>query len=217
VGERRSLAISTSRAKHHRWKLDAAQISTYALASALDPRVMWWEKTILPKREIQINVFRDSSSFATMICEDLARSDPCHVVPRATAPSLVFVLLMDGPQVNERWASRYATVLAEDPGSSVLTFTCLGLLARTNRTKRYPASRSVALWKDDTGNAISIPLEEGAHGIALTLSGHRTVEVTLDGRENRDGRAWRFHGQQPVRIDPASLADKNTMPIVLGT
>lgn len=211
------LMLSTSRSKHHRWRLDEAQVSTYALASALDPRVTWWERGVLPKREIHVSVFRESSTFATMICEDLARVDPCHDVLRSVAPSLVFVLLMDGPQISERWPARYATVLADDPGSSVLTLTSLALIERGNRTGRRDGSRSVALWKEDTGKTVAIPCPEGHHGVVLTLSGYRTTEETLDGRRNRDGRAWRFHGQQPVKFVPDGDAERRILSLVAGT
>ena len=211
-----SLAITTSRAKHHRWRLDEGQISTYALASALDPRMIWWEKTLLPKREIHVNVFRSGSTFATMICEDLARVDPGHAVLRSVAPSLVFVLLMDGPQLPDRWSARYATVLAEDPGSSVLTLTSTALLARANREGRYGKSRSVALWKQDNGGPVTIALPHKHHGIVLTLSGYRATEVTLDGRPNKDGRAWRYHGQQPIRLRARNAAHTEAIELIAG-
>lgn len=208
--------ITTSRSKHHRWRLDESQISTYALAAALDPRVTWWEKTMVPKREIHVNVFREASTFTTMICEDMARVDPCHTVLRSIGPSLVFALLMDGPQVPERWPARYATVLADDPGSSVLTFTSLALIERANRTGRKDGSRSVALWKEDTGRTVAIPCPDGHHGVVLTLSGYRTTEATFDGRQNRDGRAWRFHGQQPVKLRPTRPGDEAMIALVTG-
>jgi hypothetical protein len=213
---KRSIAITTSRAKHHRWRLNEAQISSYALASALDPRMIWWEKTLLPKREIHVNVFRSGSTFATMICEDLARVDPAHAILRSVAPSLVFVLLMDGPQRADRWSARYATVLAEDPGSSVLTLTSTALLERANREGRYGKSRSVALWKQDNGGAVPIELPIDHHAIVLTLSGYRTTETTLDGRPNRDGRAWRFHGQQPIRFVPRNKSQERDRVLIAG-
>jgi hypothetical protein len=46
-------------------------------------------------------------------------------VMNAIGPNLVIALLMDGPQREHRWPGRYATVLADDPGSAVLTVTCL--------------------------------------------------------------------------------------------
>jgi len=68
-------------------------------------------------------VFRYGMSMATLICEDLARIDPVQTVIRAIGPNLVIALLMDGPQWQRRWSGRYATVLADDPGSAVLSVT----------------------------------------------------------------------------------------------
>ncbi len=214
-GETKRMAISTSRTKHHRWRLESTQVSGYALASALDPRAIWWERAPLLKREIHVNAFRGSSTFVTMICEDLARMDPCHAVLRSVAPSLVFVLLMDGPQLANRWPTRYATTLADDPGSSVLTFTSFALIDRSNRTRQFPECRNVALWKDDTGVTVPIPLDHGAQGILLTLSGHRTSEATMDGRLNLDGRAWRYHGHQPVVLGASSEEMKEALTLVM--
>jgi len=206
--------LSTSRAKHHRWQLDESQISNYALASALDPRVLWWENIRLSKREVHVNVFRDTSTFAAMICEDLARVDPCHPVLRAMAPNLVFVLLMDGPQLPTRWSSRYSTILADDPGSSVLTLTSRALIQRSNTTRQDRApSWSVALWKDDSGREVPIACDPTAHGVVLSLSGYRTTEISLDGRSNPKARSWRYHGHQPVRItQPCKNSEKSLRP-----
>ena len=41
----------------------------------------------------------------------------------AIGPNLVFTLLMNGPQLKTRWPARYAKILADDPGSSVLSIT----------------------------------------------------------------------------------------------
>ena len=215
LGEK-PIAITTSRAKHHRWKLDDGQISTYALGSALDPRLIWWEQTILPKREVQVNVFRTGSTFSAMICEDLARVDPAHAVLRSVAPSLVFVLLMDGPQLPSRWSARYATVFADDPGSSVLTLTSAALLNRARDAGHYNGSRSIALWKQENGQAMPIELPSDHHAVVLTLSGQQTNEVTLDGRPNRDGRAWRYHGQQPLKLKPRDRTHAEMIQKIVG-
>ena len=85
-----------------------------------------------------------------LICEDLARQDPVTEVIRAVGPNLVFALLMDGPQLRNRWASRYASVLAEDPGCSVLSLTSLGMSRRSRpRLESGPVvdrSSVIALW-----------------------------------------------------------------------
>jgi hypothetical protein len=194
-------AFTHSRAKHHRWQLTGSQITEYGLASSLDPNLIWWEGNELPRREIDLTVFRSGAMFSAMICEDLARSDPCHDPLRGVGPNLVFALLMDGPQLQTRWSARYATALADDPGSSVLTLSSLGLIDRINKNGRHPQARHVALWKDDTGRIVSIELPPDSQGILLTLSGAEAVESTIDGRVNRESQAWRYHGHIPVSVN----------------
>lgn len=201
-GQIKRTIFTSSRAKHHRWAIDRVQAESYGFQD-LEPFVggkTLWEKIGISHREIHVHAFRQSSVFATMICEDLARSDPCHELLRAIGPSIVFVLLMDGPQLQHRWSARYATALADDPGSSVLTFTSLGLIERANGTASYPASRVVALWKDDTGRTREITLPENKHGIVISLKGSAADERTLDGRSNSDTTRWRFRYQQAVRV-----------------
>ncbi|MBY0339187.1 MAG: hypothetical protein K2X11_21415 [Acetobacteraceae bacterium] len=200
-GTKRETATMHWRHKHHRWRLDASQIEEYGLGGVLDPRSNWWEACEIPRRKVDVTLFRDGSVFSAMICEDLARIEPCHEPLRAIGPNLVFALLMDGPQLATRWPARYATVLADDPGSSVLSFTSLGLLQRTNRRGTRPVTRTVALWKDDSARGtIEIACPEGAAGILLNLAQHQAQETTLDGRPNTDARAWRYHGHFPVRL-----------------
>ena len=47
---------------------------------------------------------------------DLAQPDPVASIIRQVGPSLVIGLLLDGPQLAERWPARYASVFADDPG-----------------------------------------------------------------------------------------------------
>jgi hypothetical protein len=203
-------AFTHARAKHHRWQLTGPQITDYGIASALDPNITWWEGNELPRREIDLTVFRRGAMFSAMICEDLARSDPCHDPLRSVGPNIVFALLMDGPQLQTRWSARYATALADDPGSSVLTLSSWGLIDRVNKHGRYPFSRHVALWKDDTGRTIPLELPQNSQGILLTLSGAETTEVTLDGRASKESQAWRYHGHIPIALsDPAKLHTYN--------
>ncbi|WP_349368964.1 hypothetical protein [Salinarimonas sp.] len=192
------VAVTNGQAKHHRWRLDERQIRTYALGSALDPSRSWWEQIAVDARRIGLTVFRRHSSFAAMICEDLARSEPCHAAIRAAGPNLVFALLMDGPQLPQRWAAQYATVLADDPGSSVLTLTSLGLIERSNMSRQGQASRTVALWKDGDVGTVPLDLPAGRHAILLTLTSASASEITLDGRKNDDAVSWRYSGHQYV-------------------
>jgi hypothetical protein len=114
-------------------------------------------------------------------------------------PNLVVALLMDSAQIKERWPARYATVLAEDPGSSVLTVTSRALIDRVNAEGEWGSSNAIALWRDDSGHLRSIQAPPTADAVLLTLAGDRRKEKTLDGRESpRSVVSWRYHGQQPV-------------------
>lgn len=195
-------AVTYRRAKHHRWRMTGSQIEEYALGSALDADLIWWEANDLPRREIGLTVFRKNSVFSAMICEDLARSEPCHEPLRSVGPNLMFVLLMDGPQLPTRWSARYATCHADDPGTSVLTLTSLALMERTNSMGKHAPSRCIAIWKDDTGRTAELNCPANAHAVVITLSGQNAEESTLDGRPNRDAFSWRYRGHQPVRLPP---------------
>jgi hypothetical protein len=168
--------------KHHRWCLDRRQIIQYSLGGQLDPSKVWWEHIQLAERRLAVIAVGDLALCA-LVCEDLARQDPLARLVRAVGPSLVIALLMDGPQVAERWSARYATVLADDPGSSVLTLTSLGMCQSCN-PPGFERSRAIGLWKDaKSGSAVRIELDAGAEGVVLNLFRHRDQEWTADGRE----------------------------------
>ena len=97
---------------------------------------------------------------------------------------------MDGPQIDRRWSSRYATVLAEDPGSSVLTLTSLGLISRS-ATPGEPALREIGLWKQPDGPVRRLQLPRGSHAMLLTLTPTETEGFTMDGRSDT-GTTFRF-------------------------
>lgn len=181
--------LALVREKHHRWKLSGSQISDYALD--LDEVKSWWENLTILSRSLDLIVFKGDTTLTTLICEDLARVDPCQAVIRAIGPNLLIALLMDGPQLIQRWPGRYATVLTEDPGTSVLTFTSLGLISRQNDVGKYPQACSVALWSDEKHGPKSIELPRGADAIVLKLKKEVRNERTLDGREDGfSSHAW---------------------------
>jgi hypothetical protein len=199
---REEVYIDNSRIKHHRWRLDRPQVETYALSTALNPKIEnWWEDTPLGRREIHFHRFREKSVFSVLICEELARSEPCHEILRSVAPNLIFALLLDGPQIKERWPAQYASNLADDPGSSVLTFTSWGLIARSNAQGRYKENRSIALWKDDGGNFLSIqmPTGNGARGVLLSLWSAHVKDMTMAGKQSV-ARAWRYSSHMPITL-----------------
>ena len=171
--------------KHHRWLLDAGQIRQYHLESTLDPRRRWWEAIAVPPRSIQIFDLGGGVIGAPLICEDLARLDDLAEVIRRVGPTTVFALLLDGPQLASRWSSRYASVLADDPGSTVIAMTSLGMAVRS-RPEGTTASRSIALWKDAERGLKEIELSPGADAVLLIASGDRETVWTADGRRHAD-------------------------------
>lgn len=190
--------LALVREKHHRWKLNGSQISDYALG--LDEEKSWWENLTILSRSLDLIVFKGDTTLTTLICEDLARVDPCQAVIRAIGPNLLIALLMDGPQIIQRWPGRYASVLTEDPGTSVLTFTSLGLISRQNDVGKFPQSCSIALWSDESKGTKSIELPREADAVLLHLTKKPKNERTLDGREDSFcSHVWVFSNHAAVR------------------
>lgn len=186
--------LTTVRQKHHRWKIEKNQVKAYGLGDTLNPKYDWWEKLRVAHRSIDVFALSERSTCTTLVCEDLARIDPCQRLIRAIGPSLVIALLMDGPQLGHRWPARYATVLAEDPGASVLTFTSLGLIARGEHQGRS-RKRVIGLWKERSGDEIPITLRDDSHAVLLTLRGDDKRATTMDGRRGPVRTEWSLVGQ----------------------
>lgn len=172
--------------KHHRWSLDAAQIRQYHLSSVLTPGKRWWEAICIPHRRLHVLDMEDVGPIAVLVCEDLARLDAVSEVLRFVGPTLVLGLLQDGPQLATRWSSRYAGVLADDPGSAVLTLTSLGMARRCRPPGSRP-SRVIALWKDPDRGQREIEIARGAHAVLLGLEKRRGTTWTADGRAHEEG------------------------------
>jgi len=189
--------------KHHRWCLDNGQIKRYQLAHVLDGSQIWWEDIELRKREVNFLVFRHGATLAVLVCEDLARVDPAQVVLRSVGANLVIALLFDGPQLENRWPGRYATVLAEDPGSSVLTVTSLGMARRAqSEPPSHHAGLEVALWKEAGSSATSLTLPPNHHALLLSLALRKEENWTLDGRSD-GGTSYRVSLEQHEAIQIA--------------
>ncbi|QQS13627.1 MAG: hypothetical protein IPK81_05165 [Rhodospirillales bacterium] len=172
-----------TQSKHHRWRLDSGQIRRYHLGHTLDPHLDWWERIGVSSRECVFSVVRRGASLAVLICEDLARLDPVLPIINSVGPSLVVVLLMDGPQLERRWPGRHASVLADDPGSSVLTLTSLGMIARSTMPGEA-MSRTISLWKQAGDVAKELQMPAGCHGLVLSLASSVAEQTTLDGRQD---------------------------------
>jgi hypothetical protein len=78
-------------------------------------------------------------------------------------------------------------VLAEDPGSSVLSITSLGMARRSRPRDRARGSEdekatTIALWRDAIEGEREISLEPGHDACVLSLVCRSTQEYTIDGR-----------------------------------
>ncbi len=193
--------VSVEQEKHHRWALDASQISNYSLGSTLRPRQIWWEGINLPRRSLNFFALDTMTAFTVLICEDLARPDPVADVVRAVGPNLVICLLLDGPQLLTRWSARYATVFADDPGSSVLTLSSLGMVKLSRlRERLHEHSRIIALWREPSGSPTELTLPNGYDALVLSLASEDGPEFTIDGREDSGmATSLRLAGVHPIQ------------------
>ena len=172
--------VHIRQSKHHRWSLDEEQIYQYHLGGALHPHIRWWEAMEVPRRSVQF-VEAGGATLVALVCEDLAQIDDVADVLRSVGPTIVVTPLLDGPQLSSRWTARYASVLADDPGSAVLTLTSYGMTLRS-RPRGQGASPVVALWKDPGRGIREIPLEAGAQGVLISTSTDRATRRSSDGR-----------------------------------
>jgi hypothetical protein len=187
--------------KHHRWKLEKNQIIQYGIGSTLNPQASWWEHIDVTDRSLVLVTLKPWLTACVLICEDLARPDPLGEILHSVGPNLLICLLMDGPQLSSRWPGRYATTLADDPGSSVLTLTSAGM-AKLSRPGSGTAAASgcIALWKDArTGGAKEIVMPSDADAVVLNIAVEYCEEWTADGRGDGGNAGHPFLvGQHPI-------------------
>jgi hypothetical protein len=197
--------------KHHRWSLDEGQIYQYHLGGALHPHIRWWEGMDIPRQTVRFIGLGDELTLVSLVCEDLAQIDEVAEVIRSVGPTAVFTPLLDGPQLSSRWAARYASVLADDPGSAVLTLTSFGMVQRC-RPHGRDSVPVVALWKDPVRGIREIPLEVGAQGVILTVCGDLATRRAADGRWPVDNATEYFDvAIHQVRATGAGLALPNSL------
>jgi hypothetical protein len=169
--------------KHHRWKLDDAQIQQYSVGTHFQSGTQYWEHIDLSNRTLSFVRLQEWLNTCVLICEDLARPDPVGDIIRAVGPNLTIALLMDGPQLERRWPARHAATLAEDPGSSVLTVTNLGMSELSKPLSGPDRSRVIALWRESgssTAREIELPTDRNC--FTLSLSMRETRDWAADGR-----------------------------------
>jgi hypothetical protein len=169
--------------KHHRWALDESQILNYDLGEQLSPEKRWWEAIEMSERSLYLLAITDWLMLCPLVCEDLARQEPLSRTLRAVGPTLVITLLMDGPQLVQRWPHRYAGVLCDDPGTSVLTLTSLGMAMRSSPPGREPRP-VVASWKDAFHGYREISLNPGNEALLLSLAPRPQRQWSADGRDS---------------------------------
>ena len=156
--------------KHHRWSLDEGQVYQYHLGGALHPHTRSWEAMDVPRRALQFIELGDEITMVSLVCEDLAQIDDVAELIRSVGPTVVITPLLDGPQLASRWSARYASVLADDPGSTILTLTSFGMVQRCRPHGRDVAPL-VALFKDPVRGTREIRLEP-VKTVAATLKRH---------------------------------------------
>lgn len=170
--------------KHHRWKVDRSQVLNYSLGGTLSAEKCWWESIKVEHRELGFFAMHPDLVMCPLICEDLARQEPVADLVRSVGPNLVVALLMDGPQIDSRWSSRYATVLAEDPGSSVLTLSSLGMVKLSKPPRGCKPTRTIGSWKEGGGEFMPLELGERDAGLLLNLQFKYEDEISADGRSD---------------------------------
>ncbi|MBL9114238.1 MAG: hypothetical protein JNJ83_04475 [Verrucomicrobiaceae bacterium] len=171
--------------KHHRWQLETSQIQGYRLEDPLHSNYKYWEQTDITDRRIQFFPFKRSFTLCLLVCEDLARQEPASRLVRAVGPNLVIALLMDSQQLHYRWPARYASVLAEDPGSSVLSLTSLGMIKLHGENTTPDSPVSIGLWRDswEPTRPRELKLMPSAQAVILPIRQERRPEYSTDGRE----------------------------------
>ena len=170
--------------KHHRWCIDEFQRARYGMNN-LPADELWWEGCEISRRRVRFQQMANMS-FCALICEDLARQEPVAQLVRAVGPNLIFALLMDGEQNERRWGARYAGSFAEDPGSSVLVLTSLGMALRRrwNHDEHTDDSVAIGYWQDPSDRGRVIRMPTNAAGVILHLEMREDPEITADGRES---------------------------------
>ena len=83
----------------------------------------------------------------------------------------------------------------------MLTLTSLGLIERGAVTDAAH-SRSVALFRDNSGNQRTLQLPYGSHALAVRLTASTKEEHTLDGRgDGNSAYMWKLDEVVAVRAD----------------
>lgn len=182
--------------KHHRWQLTASQIRQYGLQGRLSTARPLFERMEVDQRRLTFYAPTPWLVLSPLICEDLSRIEPVSGIIRGVGPTLILALLLDGPQIAERWPGRYASVLADDPGTGVLTLTSYGIaqasrpesdvyspraVVSTTGPWTSPEKAVVASWKGQNSSFQKLAVSSN-QALVVTLTADFGTEYTLDGR-----------------------------------
>ncbi|QXU42804.1 hypothetical protein [Pedobacter sp. D749] len=196
---------SNTQRKHHRWQLDRNQIRQYELEGHFTADSLWFEYCTVSQRRLTILAPNDWLALTALICEDLARQEPVGEVIRGIGPTLLMALLSDGPQLKGRWSARYASVLADDPGTAVLSLTSKGMMERSKSEDpkvNEAAKPIIGLWKDMVNSWSEFELKEKGKALLFTISSKYREEYTLDGRSDRKfASVFQLDSQFPESIE----------------
>ncbi len=192
--------------KHHRWLLDRNQIIQYGLESVLSTEKNWFEYISVCQRSLAILAPNGWLAMTALICEDLARQEPIGDLIRGIGPTLLLALLSDGPQIKNRWSARYASGLADDPGTAVLSLTSFGMASRSIKYEHQENSTDindecvVGLWKDMIRGWKELSLNKGKDALRFTISATMIEEITLDRRtDHKNASVFRMDSVKIVQ------------------
>jgi hypothetical protein len=215
--------------------LDRDQILQYKLENYFSTERIWFEQCSLCQRRLSILAPNAWLALTSLICEDLARQEPVGELIRGIGPTLLFALLSDGPQLTSRWSARYASVLADDPGTAVLSLSSEGMVKRSQKinstinpsksshTDHIENNTTVGLWKDmikGWKELVLIADDSGksrGKGILFTISAVFKEEFTLDGRsDNSNASVFRMDTVNPEQIELADeMLDNDLSDLVI--
>ena len=202
--------------KHHRWQLNRDQIIQYNLQNKLPTDRLWFEHTSVSQRRLTVLAPNSWLVLTALICEDLARLEPVSEVIRGIGPTFLTALLSDGPQLTERWSARYASVLADDPGTAVLTLTSYCMSTRSKRQsndyREEEATKEtvVGLWKDLVQGYKRMYTTGKDKALLMTISAEYKEEVTLDDRVDGGAAAvFKLDGVKEIAITSGDYKHSN--------
>ncbi|HEY0014917.1 MAG TPA: hypothetical protein VGC13_01315 [Longimicrobium sp.] len=202
--------------KHHRWRLDRNQIRQYGLEGRFATARNWYEHIAVSQRRLTFLVPNGWLALCPLICEDLAQLEPVSEVIRGVGPTFLVSLLADGPQITGRWSARYASVLADDPGTAVLTLSSLGMVTQSrdiNAKGPHKLSRTVGLWRDAVNGWHPIDLPKGSEALLLTISADWQQEFSADNRgDHQSAATFKFEGVRPLVLEPPLAGDRGAPP-----